>query len=533
MERSLHEISAADGVRISFELYRELGGDALLIICPGFFQSKETPTFRRLAAILSSDCDVACMDFRGHGRSSGGFTFSAREPADLNAVLDWAQQRYARIGLLGFSLGAATAINTASHRPGIRSLIAVSAPASFEEIEFRFWAPESIRTGIRGMEPGAGFWPGNLWLKKDRPVDRIRGLSPVPVLLIHGTGDRTVLHRHSERLHEAAGEPKRLILIEGGGHAEDLFRQKPERFLPPVQEWLRKTLLAPAAGSAAPIRHEEGWLETGKEPSLYWQRWAPAGDAVPLVILDGGGEHSGRYGETAARLTREGYAVHAFDLPGHGRSPGKRGHISSFDVYIEALRRFITQISANGVIQPPVLIGHSLGGLVATLYAVRYPEHIRCLVLSSPLWGLSVPVPGWQRLLARLLSPLWPSLTLERPRQTGAALSHDPQVEARYQSDPLVHFRASVRLYTEIQDRCGALPRELPKLKVPLLLMQAGSDRVVSPEAVKRLFPAVGSARKQLILYEGFYHELFNEVEKERVFRDLLGFLVAFRSPAR
>ena len=281
------------------------------------------------------------------------------------------------------------------------------------------------------------------------------------------------------------------------------------------------------------IRHEEGRFEAGKKSSLYWQRWIAPGSASPLVILHGGGEHSGRYAETAARFALEGYAVHAFDLPGHGRSPGKRGHVSSFDVYVEALRRFIAQVTADHGGWKPVLIGHSLGGLVATLYAIRYPEHIRCLVLSSPLWGLSVPVPAWQRLLARFLSPLWPSLTLERPRQTGAALSHDPQVETRYLNDPLVHFRASVRLYTEIQDRCGELPRELPKLKVPLLLMQAGSDRVVSPEAVKRLFPWVGSKQKRLILYEGFYHELFNEVEKERVFRDLLGFLVAFRSPAR
>ena len=244
MGRSRHEVSTADGVRISFELYRETAGDALLIICPGFFQSKETPTFQRLAGALSGDCDVLCLDFRGHGRSSGLFTFSAREPTDLEAVLDWAQRRYARIGLIGFSLGAATAINVASHRPGIRTLIAVSAPTAFEKIEFRFWTPEAIRTGLRGMEPGAGVRPGNPLAKKERPIDRVKKIAPVPILFIHGTGDRTVLHRHSERLHRAAAEPKRFILIERGGHAEELFRDRPEQFLPPVREWLKATLLA-------------------------------------------------------------------------------------------------------------------------------------------------------------------------------------------------------------------------------------------------------------------------------------------------
>jgi len=242
-ERSRHQVSTADGIRISFELYREVRGDAVLIICPGFFQSKKTPTFQRLAGALSMDCDVVCMDFRGHGDSSGRFFFSAYEQADLNAVLDWIGKRYARVALLGFSLGAATAINVASRRKEIRSLIVVSAPAAFEDIEFKFWTPKAILTGIRGSEPGAGFWPGNPWVKKERPVDCIKSISPIPILLIHGTRDPIVLHRHSERLHRAAKEPKRLVLIEGGGHAEDLFRQKPEQFLPPVREWLRATLL--------------------------------------------------------------------------------------------------------------------------------------------------------------------------------------------------------------------------------------------------------------------------------------------------
>lgn len=276
----------------------------------------------------------------------------------------------------------------------------------------------------------------------------------------------------------------------------------------------------------AQIQYKEGWFETGGGCSLYYRQWTPSGDAVPLVIVHGGGEHSGRYIETAARLAREGYAVSAFDLPGHGRSPGKRGHVRSFEDYLKPLQKFIRG-------QEPILIGHSLGGLVATYHAIEHPRTLRCLVLSSPLWGLSIPVPAWKRAIACLLSPVWPSLTMKRPRLTGATLSHDPQVETRYLSDPLVHFQASARLYTEIQDRCRELPLVLPQLKVPLLLMQAGDDRVVSPEAVKRFFPAVGSAQKRLILYEGFYHELFNEVEKERVFRDLLSFLATFRPMVR
>lgn len=243
MERSSVFTTTADGVRISLDLYQQAPGRAaVLIVCPGFFQSKDTPTFQRLAHAFSGDCDVLCMDFRGHGKSSGLFTFSAREPEDLDAAAGWAEARYERIGVLGFSLGAATAITLASRRDGIRTLIAVSAPSAFEDIEFKFWTPDAIRTGLAGLEPGAGCRPGSPWLDKPRPVDRIPFLAPKPVLLIHGTKDATVLPRHSERLYQAAREPKRLLLIEGGGHGEELFRRHAEQFLPPVRAWLQATL---------------------------------------------------------------------------------------------------------------------------------------------------------------------------------------------------------------------------------------------------------------------------------------------------
>ena len=243
MRRVVKEVTTRDGIRISFAWYRSPGCKAVVIICPGFFQSKETATFKRLATTLSALCDVVCMDFRGHGRSTGRFTFSAREQADLGAVIHSLGDRYERIGLIGFSLGAATAINFASHQDGIRTLIAVSAPSAFEAIEFKFWTPGAIRTGIRGLKPGAGCRPSSPWLKKERPVENIRRMSAIPVHLIHGTGDQTISYHHSERLYQAAKQPKRLILIKGGGHAEELFQRSPEQFVPPIETWLKIRLL--------------------------------------------------------------------------------------------------------------------------------------------------------------------------------------------------------------------------------------------------------------------------------------------------
>lgn len=232
-------LSTSDGVRLSLECYRRGDRDTAVIICPGFFQSKDTATFKRLSEALSERCDVLAMDFRGHGRSSGLYTFSACEGADLAAVLDWARTRYHTLHVLGFSMGAAIAINTVSRqRDGIQSLIAVSGPCAFEEIEFKWWTPEAMRTGLAGLEPGAGCRPGNLWLPKERPIENVPKLAPIPLLFIHGTRDVIVGVEHSHRLYAAAPRPKRLEIIEGDSHAEALFRDDPDGFTSLVNGWL-------------------------------------------------------------------------------------------------------------------------------------------------------------------------------------------------------------------------------------------------------------------------------------------------------
>lgn len=244
-DRQTHTVTTADGVAISVDHYRIGHREAAVIICPGFFQSKDTRTFQRMSETLINTRDVLAMDFRGHGRSKGLYTFSAREGADLEAVLRFAEERYQRLGVLGFSLGAAIAMNTISRRQGrVQSLIAVSGPSSFEEIEFKFWTPEAMRTGTQGLEPGAGCRPGNLLLKKARPIDAIRRRGPLPLYFIHGTRDVIVGVQHSHRLFAASPQPKRIDIIEGGSHAEALFRDDPNGFTRLVEAWFADTLPA-------------------------------------------------------------------------------------------------------------------------------------------------------------------------------------------------------------------------------------------------------------------------------------------------
>ncbi len=244
MDRVPKTVSTLDGVRIAVDCYQQVGRITAVIICPGFFQSKDTATFQRMSQTFAGEHDVLAMDFRGHGRSTGLYTFSAREGADLDAVLNFARARYQRIGLLGFSMGGAIAINAIRrHQDAVQSLIAVSAPCAFDEIEFKWWTAEAMRTGARGLEAGAGCRPGNPLLTKERPIDTIQTLKLVPMLFIHGTHDVIVGVDHSRRLHAAAQEPKRLEIIERGGHAEALFRDDPQRFTRIVHEWFVPSLV--------------------------------------------------------------------------------------------------------------------------------------------------------------------------------------------------------------------------------------------------------------------------------------------------
>ena len=239
----LNTVVASDGIPISFSLYRRGTRDTVLIICPGFFKSKEAPTFQQIARVLAENRDVLCMDFRGHGRSGGFYTFSAREHADLEAVLAFAREHYAHIAVLGFSLGAAIAINTLSrNHERVRGLVTVSAPCIFEEIEFKVWTPKTIYQGLRRLERGSGCRPGNLFLKKKRTIDHIGSLQPMPILIIHGERDVIVGVGHSHQLYAAAQEPKRLEIIEGGNHAEILFRDNPQGFIRLMEGWFSETL---------------------------------------------------------------------------------------------------------------------------------------------------------------------------------------------------------------------------------------------------------------------------------------------------
>jgi len=238
-------IKTDDKHRIVFDHY-STQRDTVVILAHGFYNNKDAFLFKKIAEDFSEKYDVLCFDFRGHGKSSGRFTWTARETSDLSSIIDYAQSKgYCRIGLVGFSLGAAVAIIEVAVNKRVNSLICVSAPENVWKINFHFWEKEMINDLILNLgEKGKGKFIrfGNPFLKKINPIDVVDKVSPVPVLFIHGQKDWLIKKSHSEKLFGKAFFPKKIKIFKNAGHAEKIFDKFAEEFKEECFSWLDETL---------------------------------------------------------------------------------------------------------------------------------------------------------------------------------------------------------------------------------------------------------------------------------------------------
>jgi len=235
------EVITKDGVKISIRHLKADNG-AVVIVAPGFFQSKETKTFTRIANDIHQHFDVIAMDMRGHGKSEGKYAFSAKEKEDLRAVVEYARGHYKHVGVIGFSYSGSITILTQAAYKNIDSIIAVTAPMAGNKIEYKWWHPESFNLALHAFERGSGVRSDNPFLKKTYAIDVVSHVAPTPILFIHSKNDPTVGIRHSRALYEAAQEPKRLEIWEKGSHAQEMYRQFPKKFIGLVVDWFEETL---------------------------------------------------------------------------------------------------------------------------------------------------------------------------------------------------------------------------------------------------------------------------------------------------
>ncbi|NTX31728.1 alpha/beta hydrolase, partial [Burkholderia pyrrocinia] len=266
-------------------------------------------------------------------------------------------------------------------------------------------------------------------------------------------------------------------------------------------------------------------------------RW-PAGDGTAppratIALVHGLAEHAGRYAALAGRLNAAGIDVLAIDLRGHGQSPGKRAWVERFDGYLNDADALVAEATRGNT--PLFLMGHSMGGAVAALYAIeRAPARghaLTGLVLSSPALAPGRDVPRWMLAVSRVISRAWP--TFPAIRIDAALLSRDPAIVAANRADPLVHHGAvPARTGAEILDAMARIERGRGALRVPVLVYHGTEDKLTEPDGSRAFGARVGSPDRTLTLYEGGFHETMNDLERDRVIDALIAWIHA-RMPAR
>lgn len=247
------------------------------------------------------------------------------------------------------------------------------------------------------------------------------------------------------------------------------------------------------------------------------REWKPDGPvAGDVVIVHGLGEHSGRYERTGGLLAEAGYRVRSFDLLGFGASSGRRADIERFALYLDQTEGHLDALRTKG--RPLVLLGHSMGGLIALEYALAERPQPDLLVLSAPALSGGA---AWQRKVAPTLGRMFPTLSVPTAIK-GDMLSRDPAVGEAYFGDPLVITKATARLGAGIFAAGDRARAALDKLRVPTLVIHGGSDTLV-PTAGSEILAVHPLVERRV--FPSLRHELFNEPEGPEVIAEVVAWI--------
>jgi alpha-beta hydrolase superfamily lysophospholipase len=254
---------------------------------------------------------------------------------------------------------------------------------------------------------------------------------------------------------------------------------------------------------------------------LFWRAWLPVGNPRAVVVVAHGGlEHGGRYTHVADRFAGDGLATYAIDFRGHGRSGGRAGQVERISLLVDDLDRLVRLAAERHSGVPMFLLAHSLGAMVALEYVVSGDRDLAGLVLSGT--GIDVSgIPKPQAMVARLLSAAMPNLRLMKFASDG--VSRDPAVVRAYDEDPLVfRGRVPVRTAAEILVSADRVTPRLGSVQLPLLVLHGGADVIATPAGARMVYERARSVDKTLNVYDGLYHEIFNEREQEKVIEDVV-----------
>ncbi|AMU77465.1 alpha/beta hydrolase [Mycobacteroides abscessus] len=258
---------------------------------------------------------------------------------------------------------------------------------------------------------------------------------------------------------------------------------------------------------------------------IVYDTWTPEGTPRAAVVLSHGfGEHARRYDHVAQRFNDAGYLVYALDHRGHGRSGGKRVYLRDISEYTDDFGTLVDIAAREHPDLKRIVLGHSMGGGIVFAYGVDHQDRYDLMVLSGPAIAAQVGLPYVLTLVAPVVGRLAPGLPVQKLDVN--AISHDPAVIAAYNADPLVHHgRVPAGIGRALLGVGKTMRQRAAGLKRPVLTMHGSDDRLTAPEGSRRLSESAPDAT--LKIWNGLYHEIFNEFEKELVLDEVVSWIDA------
>jgi len=280
---------------------------------------------------------------------------------------------------------------------------------------------------------------------------------------------------------------------------------------------------------AASPKVQETTFLTADQFTIFEKTWSCDAPKGLVIITHGIAEHIGRYEHVAQALVRGGYQVIGWDLRGHGKSLGKRNYINRFTEYLDDLAEVLKRVRKNYPELPIFLMGHSLGGGITTYFTIDRKPNVSGLVLSGASVKVSDDISPLLQKISGVLSVLVPKLPAIK--LDSSFISKDPAVVTDYDTDPL-NYRGGIlaRTGSELLKSTKIISARMAELELPMLIMHGGEDKLADVSGSEMLHAKVSSKDKTLKIYEGLYHEIMNEPEKEQVFADILAWLDAHTS---
>ncbi len=275
------------------------------------------------------------------------------------------------------------------------------------------------------------------------------------------------------------------------------------------------------------MNHIEGDFKGVRNTKTYYQAWLPEGKVkAMLLVIHGLGEHCGRYMNVVNHFVPLGYAVYGYDHIGHGKSEGMREVVERFEDYTNTLTVYCEMVKSWQAGKPLFLVGHSMGGLITSCYLLDHQIDFRGAVISAPLVKASGNISQVTIFMGKILSALAPKMGLLPV--DARSISRDPEVVKAYVSDPLVfHGKTPARLAAELLKAMRRVTAEADKITLPFFVVQGNADKLVDPAGAQMLYDQASSKDKAIRIYEGYYHEVFNEPEHGRVLKDVETWLAA------